>query len=208
MKFSIVIPSYLGPYAGSAKDRDRKLIRAVNSCLAQSFTDFEVLVIADGCEKTVTLLSDIDDPRLGIYKIQRHKLWSGYPRNTGIEQAKGEFITYLDIDDIIGEHHLEIINNRLNGFDWVWYNDLRYDPRNEIWFEQQCNIKQVGLHGTSNITHKTSLQVRWDENGRYAHDYYYFVQKLLKFTNFTKIQTPEYYVCHVPGTVTSGGYDL
>jgi len=38
----------------------------------------------------------------------------------------------------------------------------------------------MGKHGTSNIAHKRELGVRWNENGKYAHDYE-FVRKLLVF---------------------------
>lgn len=54
--FSIVMPSYLGDYnssAGpSATNRVEKFIRAVDSVLAQTFGSWELLIVADGCEKT------------------------------------------------------------------------------------------------------------------------------------------------------------
>lgn len=206
MRFSVIIPSYLGPYPSAAQNREAKLFRAVNSVMAQTFTDFECIVISDGCERTVDLLADQVNSHLRLLKINHTKLWSGKPRNTGVEQARGEFITYLDIDDLLGEKHLEVIDSQLNGYDWVWFNDLRFHPRHEQWYENQCDIRIVGRHGTSNLCHKRSLDVSWDFNG-YAHDYY-FTQQLLKFKNHTKVQTPEYYVCHVPGTKASGGYDV
>lgn len=207
MKFSVVIPSYLGPYPSAARDRDKKLPRAIQSCLNQTFTDFEVHVIADGCQQSFDIASQFTDPRLHVWKIERKKLWSGYPRNKGIDEAKGEYIIYLDIDDIYGENHLQIVASGLGNYDWVWYDDIRYNLRDDFWFENRCDIRQVGKHGTSNICHKTELGMRWDEDGKYAHDYY-FVQKLLSNTNFIKIATPEYYVCHIPGTGASGGYDV
>ena len=206
MKFSIVIPSYLGSYPSAARGRDEKLQRAIHSCLNQTFTDFEVHVVCDGCKKSYEIASSISDPRIHVWMIERKKLWSGYPRNKGIDEAQGEFITYFDIDDILGDKHLEIIASGLSDYDWVWYNDIRYRTAGDYWVENPCNINVLGKHGTSNITHKKSLEMRWDEDGKYAHDYV-FVQKLLTNKNFAKIVTPEYYVCHVPG-MQSGGYDL
>lgn len=207
MRFSIVIASYLGTYPNAAKNREEKLLRAVNSCFSQTFQDFEVIVVADGCERTVELLKDIQSDKLRDFKIQHHKMWSGYPRNKGIDEARGEYIIYLDIDDLYGENHLQIVNNNLNNHDWVWYNDIRYKPQGEFWYENQCDIRTLGRCGTSNICHKQSLNARWEEDGRYAHDYH-FINRLLIYPNYTKIATPEYYVCHIPGTKTNGGYDL
>ena len=48
MKFTVVIPSYLGAYRTAANDRDMKIQRAVDSVLSQTFQDFEIIVIADG----------------------------------------------------------------------------------------------------------------------------------------------------------------
>ena len=207
MLFSVVLPSYLGPYPTAARNREEKLSRTICSCLNQTFEDFELHVISDGCEKSVEIAQQIKDPRMHIWKIERRKLWSGFPRNKGIEESQGEFIIYLDADDIWGENHLKIVSEGLNGYDWVWFNDIRYKPLKDIWLENPCDIRVLGRHGTSNICHRRSLNMFWEEDGKYAHDYV-FIQKLLTNTNFKKIATPEYYVCHIPGTAQSGGYDL
>ena len=201
MKFSVIIASYLGEYRNAATNRDRKIIRAVNSVLSQSLQDFEVIVIADGCDKTVEVMRQIVDERVTTYLIPKSKLFSGEPRNTGIEQAKGDYILYLDIDDLYGENHLKNISEGLDGYEWVWFNDIRYSPKTDEWYENPCDINQISRHGTSNICHKRELPVRWDYVG-YAHDYYFILQ-LRKIRNFTKIQGGEYYVAHIPGI-----YDL
>jgi len=207
MKFSVVMASRLESYPSAATEREGKLIRAINSVINQSFPDWELHVIADGCQKTIDLVNaNVKDPKVHLWKVTHKKLWSGIPRNEGINQAHGEYIIYLDIDDVYGPDHLQKVNGELNA-DWVWYNDFRYHPRLKKWYENECNINQLGRHGTSNICHKRSLGVLWDENGKYAHDYY-FTRKLIPFSNYKKITTPEYFVCHIPGTRASGGYDL
>jgi len=208
MKFSVIMPSRLQIYPSAAKERDRKLLRAINSVIKQTFTDWELHVIADGCQLTKDLVTNqITDERLNLWYIEHKKLWSGRPRNMGIENAKGEWIIYLDIDDIYGDNHLQIVSDNLCNFDWVWFDDIRYRPKLDYWYNNDCDIHTIGRHGTSNIAHKRNMDVFWDENGKYAHDYH-FVKKLLKFKNGGKIITPEYYVCHIPGTGNSGGYDL
>ena len=120
------MPSYLAFYAGAASRREEKIIRAVNSILDQTFNDLELQVIADGCQLTVDLMKQITDKRVTTTLIHKAPMWDGLPRNTGIEKAAGEFIIYCDIDDYWGENHLQIINDNLKDYDWVFYNDIIY----------------------------------------------------------------------------------
>lgn len=203
IKFSVIIPSYLGFYPGVARDREQKILRAIASVQHQSFKNFEIIVVADGCQKTMELVRDCAGVR--SFLIDRGKQFGGGPRNKGIEEARGEWIVYLDIDDMWGTEHLKTIAENLNGYDWVYFNDIHFNSRTGKWFEMPCDVSTKGRHGTSNIAHKR-LGVTWNARG-YAHDFY-FVQELKKFKNFGKIPTPEYYVMHIPGTRNSGGYDL
>ena len=206
MKFSVLMASYLGEYRTAATNREQKIVRAIMSVMNQSFTDLELIVIADGCEKTVEIVSQVHDERLRCILIEKAKLWSGVPRNTGLENARGEFITYLDIDDVYGENHLKTISEGLNGFDWVWFDDVRYNPLTKEWYQNPCDIIRIGAHGTSNICHKRSLPYRWDFNG-YAHDHY-FIKSLRQNMNSKKITAGEYYCCHIPNSNIGKGYDI
>ena len=124
-RFSIIIASYLGHYPGAASNREQKLIRAINSVMNQTFTDWEVIVIADGCEKTFQLVCDhyLDNDRIKCYLISKAEMFAGAPRNVVIQQADGAFIIYLDNDDYYGSNHRGIMNGLLIGYGWVWYND-------------------------------------------------------------------------------------
>jgi len=206
MRFSIIMPSLLADYPNAAKNREGKLLRAVNSVLVQTFEDWELLIIADGCQKTIDIIRDnVGDERVKTHLIPRSRLWSGEPRNKGLQEAQGDYIVYLDIDDILGVNHLSNISQGLHEYAWVWFDDIRYSVRTGQWYENPCRINKLGQHGTSNICHKTNLRVKWDHDG-YAHDYY-FVAQLRQNSNFTKIGGAEYYVCHIPGR-GGGSYDL
>ena len=67
--------------------------------------------------------------RIELTKVDILKIWSGRPRNTGIEQASGDWIIYLDIDDVFGENHLKIVSEGIKDYDWIWFDDFRYHPR-------------------------------------------------------------------------------
>lgn len=198
MRFSIIMPSRLTPYKGSCQYPEQKIVRAIQSILDQIFQDFELIVISDGCERTKiitkSLINTQNPGKIKLLECQHKALFDNLPRNTGIDNAEGEYIIYCDADDYWGSEHLSIIEKQLNNKDWVWYND--YIFKDGQWIERSCNIKSMGQCGTSNICYKRSLNLKWERPG-YAHDFY-FNQKLLIFKG-AKIETPEYFVCHIPG---------
>jgi glycosyltransferase involved in cell wall biosynthesis len=74
------------------------LMVSVKSILAQSFTDFQYIIVDDGSsEETRKILDRLDDPRILIIKQANDGL-SG-ARNKGLEQATGDYICFLDADD-------------------------------------------------------------------------------------------------------------
>ncbi len=88
--FSVVIPTY-----NSAS----KLKRALESVLAQSYENFEILVMDDGStDNTAEVVGSLADPRI-IYEWDKNFGGPARPRNRGIALAKGEWICFLDADD-------------------------------------------------------------------------------------------------------------
>ena len=72
---------------------------AVESVLAQTFTDFELLIIDDaGTDHSIELCRRYDDPRIRIISQTNRGLAGA--RNTGIRNARGQFIGLLDSDDL------------------------------------------------------------------------------------------------------------
>lgn len=79
---------------------------AVESVLAQTFTNFELLVIDDaGTDNSIELCRRYDDPRVHIISQANRGLAGA--RNTGIRHARGQFIALLDSDDLWEADKLE-----------------------------------------------------------------------------------------------------
>lgn len=198
MKFSIIMPSYLGQYEGAATNREEKLIRAVESVRAQTYPEWELIVCADGCERTHQLMCDLyeTDHRIQSILIPKQEKFSPAIRNTPIQYAAGDYVTYLDSDDLYGYDHLQVIQSNLEGKDWVFYND--WIPVDGKWVERSCSVHFTKC-GTANITHKRGLDVKWSTS-RYGHDDWTFIKELKnKYPNWKHTVTPYYYVCHLPG---------
>ena len=86
-------------------NRPDLLRQAVESVLAQTFTDWEMIIVNDGAEKDqANLLHGVTDPRVR-YLWQEHAGRSA-ARNQGIAEAKGEYIAFLDDDDLYLPHNL------------------------------------------------------------------------------------------------------
>jgi glycosyltransferase involved in cell wall biosynthesis len=97
-RVSVIIPTY---------NRAAYLREAIDSVLGQTFVDFELIVVDDGStDNTKEVVASIEDSRI-FYKYQEN---SGVAaaRNTGITISKGEYIAFLDSDDVWLPHNLEI----------------------------------------------------------------------------------------------------
>ncbi len=104
--FSVVIPVY---------NRARVIAGAVRSVLAQSDQDFEIVVVDDASEDDPKAALDaIDDPRIR-YVRQETQGGGGVARNRGIDLARGQFIAFLDSDDVFLPHHLMTMRSLLAG---------------------------------------------------------------------------------------------
>jgi glycosyltransferase involved in cell wall biosynthesis len=95
---SVVIPAY---------NAEGTILETIASVQQQTFSDFELIVINDGStDGTLELLQGIKDKRLRIFSYEN----GGLPvaRNRGITHATGEFIAFLDADDLWTLDKLEL----------------------------------------------------------------------------------------------------
>ncbi len=107
--FSIIIPTY---------NRANFIAKTINSVLNQTFTNFELIVVDDGStDNTEEVVKNIKDHRIKYYKKKNEE--RAVARNFGAKKASGEYITFLDSDDLFYENHLYeankyIINNKID----------------------------------------------------------------------------------------------
>jgi glycosyltransferase involved in cell wall biosynthesis len=81
---------------------------SVGSVLRQTFTDFELLVVGDGCtDDSADVVAAANDPRVRWINLPANTRHQSGPNNEGLRQARGEIIAYLGHDDLWLPHHLE-----------------------------------------------------------------------------------------------------
>jgi hypothetical protein len=103
MKVSILLPTH---------NRSDVVPLAIDSLLAQSFTDFEVLVCGDGCtDSTAEVVSRYvaADARVRWFDLPKG-MGLGYAnRNTVLREARGELIAFMAHDDLVTSDHLALL---------------------------------------------------------------------------------------------------
>nr|BAP91645.1 glycosyl transferase family 2 [Phormidium sp. KS] len=95
---SVIIPVYNG---------EQTIKETIDSVLNQTFTDIELIVINDGSQdRTLEIVSNIEDDRLKIFSYPNAGVSES--RNRGISHASGEYISFIDADDLWTVDKLEL----------------------------------------------------------------------------------------------------
>ena len=100
---------------------------AIQSVLDQTETDFELLVVADGCtDGTVALVAAIDDPRIRIFDLPKAPHFGYANRNIALRDARGEYVAFAAHDDLLFPDHLRLLIDRLEatGREWIYSRPL------------------------------------------------------------------------------------
>lgn len=203
MKISVIMASFLN--MPNKTNQGPKFVRAVKSFLNQTYQDKELIIVADGCELTMKLYHEnfADCENIFIIPIPKQPPYSGQMRNVAFDYAKGDIITYLDSDDVIGKNHLQLIYDQFDTdkYDFVYYDDLMILNKEFTKTYTRVVEPRYGSIGTSSITHKNLKlikngdKIRWS-NG-YGHDFLYVMKLNARGLRFKKLEKiPQYIVCH------------
>lgn len=90
--FSVVVPLY---------NKEPYIARAINSILNQTFQDFEIVIVCDpSTDNSNSKVAKFTDPRIRVFHREQPGPGGYAARNLGIKKAKGQWIVFLDADDI------------------------------------------------------------------------------------------------------------
>ncbi|HEX8135958.1 MAG TPA: glycosyltransferase family 2 protein [Pyrinomonadaceae bacterium] len=177
---SIIIPAYnVAAYIGET----------LASVMAQTFTDYETIIINDGSPDTPELERVLEPYSDRIVYLKQENRGAASARNSGLRRARGRYVAFLDADDwwtpeYLGEQVAFIESGE--GYDLVYcdalitgdsplrgrtYMDVS-PSRGAVTFEslltQQCNVITSGVLARTGVILDTGM---FDEELRRAHDY-------------------------------------
>ncbi len=99
-RFSIIVPTY---------NRAAFIRKTVDSVLRQTYRDFEIIIVDDGStDDTANVVREMNDDRVRYIRQVNGERASA--RNRGIREARGEYVNFLDSDDVHYDFHLQKAN--------------------------------------------------------------------------------------------------
>lgn len=100
---SIIIPNYNG---------EEYLSKCLESVLLQTFKDFEIICVDDGStDNSINIIKSFQKKDSRILLFQQNQSGPGCARNLGIENSAGDYILFLDSDDILAKDALSSLYN-------------------------------------------------------------------------------------------------
>ncbi|MFK7994743.1 MAG: glycosyltransferase family 2 protein [Granulosicoccus sp.] len=172
-RFSVVIPTF---------NRADSILETLDSCFAQTYTDFEIIVVDDGSsDNTLTVLAAVEDSRLIV--ASQENAGPAAARNHGMRRATGQYIAFLDSDDSWYPEFLEAANDLFSEQgDILVYGQIVVDRGvGKYWVKPDRPLGQeesiydfLYVHGgfiqtsTMVIPRKLGDKVKWDENVTYG----------------------------------------
>ncbi len=161
-KVSVIMPTY---------NRADLLPAAVGSVLAQTFSDFELLIVDDGSQDhTRQVVAGFDDLRIHYF----HQKNSGVSaaRNRGLEIARGQYLAFLDSDDLFLPDKLAVQVQQLDenpalgmvagGFQYIDWQGRPLAERRPWTFQPALGLTTV-LLGAAILTNSVLLRANWIE---------------------------------------------
>lgn len=168
---------------------------AIDSILAQTNPDFELIILNDGSpDNTDEVIKKYKDKRIRYYKNKENK-GIAYSRNKAASLARGKYIMIMDDDDISLPNRIEKQAKYLEAHPeiTVLAGQIKDYPRTvpENPDIIASGLIQWNMLGNANIMYRRQFakdhHIRYDENIPYGEDWHYWVQMLLSGARFAAI---------------------
>lgn len=154
VKISVIVPIYnAAPY----------LTKCIDSILAQTFDNFELLLINDGSTDESGAICDIYMSRDSRVKVF-HKTNGGVSsaRNLGIEEATANYITFVDSDDYLESYCLSLMYNNIDENTDIILGSFYYESEEDI-IRQQLPYSEIKIdrYNVNDILMDISYMTPW-----------------------------------------------
>lgn len=103
---SVIIPLY---------NKERTIRKTINTVLNQDYKNFELIIVDDGSkDDSIRIASTIQDKRIHI--ISQQNAGVSKARNNGVSKASGDYVIFLDADDVWYKNHLTVLVGLINDY--------------------------------------------------------------------------------------------
>ena len=122
---SVIIPMY------NAEDF---ILETLNSIVMQSYTNWEIIVVNNcSTDSSLKIIEELDNEKVTLITLSKNSGGPAKPRNIGIENAKGEYMAFLDADDIWNKDKLKI------QLDLMLKNNYKFTSTNSKFIDKSSN---------------------------------------------------------------------
>ena len=144
MRFSVIIPLYnKAPYVA----------KAIDSVLAQSFTDYELIIMDDGSkDDSYVIASKSIEGRKNCHLYRQENAGVSMARNNSVAVSTGGYLCFLDADDWWDSCFLEEMSKLINAFPDAGIYGTNYTIVNET--KRKTRVAQIGVEF---VFHEKSL---------------------------------------------------
>ena len=210
-KISVIVPVY---------KVEKYLSQCLDSILAQTFTDFEVLLIEDGSpDKSGEICDEYVQKDSRVRAFHKENGGVSSARNLGLDKAKGEWVTFIDADDWINPNFIKNLYSPIQencDIDFVQAGCTNYIDGQIVNIEQQYEYYKDNdpiyvfnnfrgltfskLFNLENVIRTHSLH--FDEKMRTTEDMAFTLDYLIHIKTYCFIPEVGYYYRHTPSSLT------
>lgn len=122
-KFSLIIPAY---------NVEKYIKKCLDSVLNQTYNNYEIIIINDGSTDNTSKILESYKSNKKIKLINQENKGLSSARNTGVSNAKGDYILFIDSDDFIEKELLETLNKTIKDEDLIRFQIRTLDETNKI----------------------------------------------------------------------------
>lgn len=126
---------------------EKYILETIQSVIDQSYQNWEMIIVDNySTDTSREIVENVDDDRIKLIKLDFNSGGPARPRNQGLENAHGEYIAFLDADDVW-------LNNKLEKQISI-LKDNNYDIIHSLAYTIDTNSKPIGTLNNQNLYNK------------------------------------------------------
>ena len=187
MKLSIIIPYY------NALKYTKELMKVLEPQLTK---ETEIIIVDDGCNE-----KELDKFKAKVIHLEKNSGSASTPRNVGIDNSSGEYIVFVDADDMVTKDYVKVLLDKIKNedFDYCLFSwhfngeDVIIEDEPPVWNTSACNcIYKRSLIGDERFNPDIRIGEDGEFNSRVRKGKKANITKVLYYYNTTNTESVTY----------------